>query len=335
MLNGEIYNFAELRADLEARGHVFRTNGDAETLVHLYEESGLDCTERLNGMFAFAVWDTRRRRLLLARDRLGKKPLYYAELDGGLLFASELKALLQHPACPRDLDRAALEHYLAFEYVPSPHAIFSGIRKLPPGHRLVWEQGRTSVEPYWDLRFDGTRYSTGGRDRRGVRGAPARGRSPPPRQRRAAGRLPQRRHRLELHRRLHVRPAAARAGADVLDRLHRAELRRVRARAGRCAALPDAASRGDLHSERPARRPAGGHGGPRRAVRRPLRAADVPPLPLRTGDGDGRAGRRRWGRAARRLSDVPRGSRRSALCAAARPPRAGRRAAGRAPARLD
>jgi asparagine synthase (glutamine-hydrolysing) len=156
MLNGEIYNFAELRAGLEAGGHVFRTNGDAETLVHLYEESGLDCTERLNGMFAFAVWDTRRRRLLLARDRLGKKPLYYAELDGGLLFASELKALLQHPACPRDLDRAALEHYLAFEYVPSPHAIFSGVRKLPPGHRLVWEQGRTSVEPYWDLRFDGT-----------------------------------------------------------------------------------------------------------------------------------------------------------------------------------
>ena len=110
--------------------------------MHLYEESGVDCTERLNGMFAFAVWDTRRRRLLLARDRLGKKPLYYAELDGALLFGSELKALLQHPACPRELDRVALEHYLAFEYVPSPHAIFSGIRKLPPGHRLVWEQGR-------------------------------------------------------------------------------------------------------------------------------------------------------------------------------------------------
>ena len=155
MLNGEIYNFAELRAGLEAGGHVFRTNGDAETLVHLYEESGVDCTERLNGMFAFAVWDTRRRRLLLARDRLGKKPLYYVELDGGLLFGSELKALLAHPACPRELDRAALEHYLAFEYVPSPHAIFAGIRKLPAGHRLVWEDGRASVERYWDLSFDG------------------------------------------------------------------------------------------------------------------------------------------------------------------------------------
>jgi asparagine synthase (glutamine-hydrolysing) len=157
MLNGEIYNFAGLRAGLEAKGHVFSTNGDAETLVHLYEESGVDCTEPLNGMFAFAVWDTARRRLLLARDRLGKKPLYYIELgDGGLLFASELKALLQHPACPRELDRAALEHYLAFEYVPSPHAIFSGIRKLPPGHRLVWERGRVSVKPYWDFRFDAT-----------------------------------------------------------------------------------------------------------------------------------------------------------------------------------
>jgi asparagine synthase (glutamine-hydrolysing) len=155
MLNGEIYNFADLRARLQKHGHVFRTAGDAETIVHLYEERGVACLDELNGMFAIALWDAREGRLLLARDRLGKKPLYYAGHDGGLLFASELKALLQHPACPRELDHGSLERYLALEYVPSPHSIFRHVRKLPAAHRLVWQNARIDVAPYWDLRFDG------------------------------------------------------------------------------------------------------------------------------------------------------------------------------------
>ena len=151
MLNGEIYNFVELRPELEARGHTFRTRTDTEVIVHLYEELGPQCIERLHGMFALALWDSRRGRLLLARDRFGKKPLYYFERDGLLVFGSELKALLQHEACPRELDLASVERYLAFEYVPSPYAIFAGVKKLPAGHLLVWEDGRSRVERYWDL----------------------------------------------------------------------------------------------------------------------------------------------------------------------------------------
>ena len=152
--NGEIYNFRELRAELEARGHRFATSADTEVIVHLYEELGRRCIERLNGMFAIALWDERQRLLLLARDRFGKKPLYYAEPDGGLLFASELKSLVEHPGCPRTLDHESLAAYLAAEYVPTPRAIFEGVRKLPAAHRLVWQHGRVEVERYWDLAFD-------------------------------------------------------------------------------------------------------------------------------------------------------------------------------------
>ena len=148
--NGEIYNFRTLRAELERAGHRFATNSDVEVIVHLYEEVGPRLVDRLNGMFAFALWDSRTARLLVARDRLGKKPLYYADLAGTLLFASELKSLLQHPACPSELDFEALSCYLAFEYVPSPLAIFSGVRKLLPGHILEWQAGRTDVRPYWE-----------------------------------------------------------------------------------------------------------------------------------------------------------------------------------------
>jgi asparagine synthase (glutamine-hydrolysing) len=155
VFNGEIYNFRELRQELEARGHRFATNADTEVVVHLYEDLGTRCVERLNGMFAFALWDEARRELVLARDRFGKKPLYYAELGRTLLFGSELKSLLEHPLCPRELDFESLSRYLALEYVPTPRSILAGVAKLPGGHLLRWRDGRTSIERYWDLTFDG------------------------------------------------------------------------------------------------------------------------------------------------------------------------------------
>jgi len=151
VFNGEIYNYRELRSELESRGHHFATESDTEVIVHLYEELGAHCVGRLNGMFAIALWDAHRRELVLARDRFGKKPLYYADLGGSLLFGSELKALREHPRCPGDLDFDALSRYLALEYVPTPYSIFAGIRKLPGGHVLRWRDGRISLEQYWDL----------------------------------------------------------------------------------------------------------------------------------------------------------------------------------------
>jgi asparagine synthase (glutamine-hydrolysing) len=153
VFNGEIYNFRELRRGLEARGHRFATNADTEVIVHLYEDEGTQCIERLNGMFAFALWDASRRQLVLARDRFGKKPLYYARLGSSLLFGSELKSLVEHPRCPRELDFESLSRYLALEYVPTPRSILQGVEKLPGGHLLRWHEGRTSLERYWDLPF--------------------------------------------------------------------------------------------------------------------------------------------------------------------------------------
>jgi asparagine synthase (glutamine-hydrolysing) len=151
--NGELYNYQELRRELEAKGHKFRTHCDVETLLHLYEERGVDCVTAVNGMFAAAIWDAKAQTLFLARDRLGKKPLYYRTTPKQLLFGSEVKALLQHPACPRELDHRSLSKYLAYEYVPSPHCIFKGINKLPAGHSLTWKCGETRIRRYWDLRF--------------------------------------------------------------------------------------------------------------------------------------------------------------------------------------
>jgi asparagine synthase (glutamine-hydrolysing) len=153
VFNGEIYNFVALRDGLEAEGHVFATRADTEVLVHLYEELGPRCVERLNGMFAFALWDEDRRELVLARDRFGKKPLYYADLGGTFLFGSELKALREHPMCPDEIDAEALSHYLTLEYVPTPLSILRGVRKLPAGHLLRWRDGRVSIERWWDLAF--------------------------------------------------------------------------------------------------------------------------------------------------------------------------------------
>jgi len=147
--NGEIYNYRGLRAELADRGHRFRTESDTEVLVHLYEEYGDDFATRLRGMFAVAVWDARRRRLVLARDRLGVKPLFYTEHDGALLFASEIKALLA-AGVPRRIDPVALHDYLSFDFVPGPNTMFDGVSKLQAGHRLVWD-GSLKLDRYWDL----------------------------------------------------------------------------------------------------------------------------------------------------------------------------------------
>lgn len=148
--NGEIYNFRELRRELEAEGCRFRTGSDCETILHLYARMGDACLDRLNGMFAFALWDAPRQRLLLARDRLGIKPLYYTEHGGRLIFASEAKAILEVPGVPRRIDPAALEDYLDLGYVPAPRSILDGIRKLPVASKLVVERGTVQISSYWD-----------------------------------------------------------------------------------------------------------------------------------------------------------------------------------------
>ncbi len=154
VFNGEIYNFQSLRHRLEGLKHTFRTTSDTETIVHLYEEEGPECVKRLRGMFAFAIWDGRERRLVIARDRLGVKPLVYRLEPGRLAFASELKSLLQMPDMPRELDPTALDHYLALQYVPHPRTIFRGIAKLPPAHYGVWRDGEFTTHRYWELDFN-------------------------------------------------------------------------------------------------------------------------------------------------------------------------------------
>ena len=151
VFNGEIYNYRELRAELEARGHVFATSSDTESIVHAYEEWGEEALSRLRGMFGIALWDRPNRTLLLARDRAGIKPLYYAERAGGLAFGSEIKSLLAADAFEPRLDFAALDHYLTFLYTPRDGSIFEGVRKLPPGHYLRWRNGRVDVRQYWKL----------------------------------------------------------------------------------------------------------------------------------------------------------------------------------------
>ncbi|MGE5359480.1 MAG: asparagine synthase (glutamine-hydrolyzing) [Bacteroidales bacterium] len=150
VFNGEIYNYRELRAELSARGHRFATQSDKETIVHAYEEWGKEAIGRLRGMFGVALWDRRARSLLLARDRAGIKPLHYARLGDRLYFASEIKSILA-AGFPRDLDPAALSHYLGFLYTPRDRSIFAGIEKLAPGHLLEWRDGRATVSRYWEI----------------------------------------------------------------------------------------------------------------------------------------------------------------------------------------
>jgi asparagine synthase (glutamine-hydrolysing) len=153
ILNGEIYNYRELRQGLEKRGHSFRSQSDTEVLPHLYEEYGDGMVAKLNGMFAFALWDSRRRRLLVARDRFGEKPLYWGVFDNTLLFASEPKVLLAHPLVRTSLNLDALRQYLSFDYVPAPLTIYQGINKLPAAHTLTLEDGEVKTQCYWSLSY--------------------------------------------------------------------------------------------------------------------------------------------------------------------------------------
>src|SRR5258707_3791170 len=157
--NGEIYNFQALADELTEKGHRFRTHSDTEVIVHAWEEWGADCLRRFRGMFAFALWDERQETLFLARDRLGKKPLYYVRLDDGrILFGSELKALLVCPDLRRDIDPTAIEDYFAYGYVPEGKSIYRSVCKLPPAHFLTLRRGQTLAAPraYWDLSFSET-----------------------------------------------------------------------------------------------------------------------------------------------------------------------------------
>lgn len=157
VFNGEIYNYLELRKELETAGHTFQTNSDTEAIVHAYEEYGDDCPNHLRGMFAFAIWDEKNQRLFIARDRVGKKPLYYSQTkSGALLFGSELKSLLLHPEFERDINYEALDAYLSFAYVPDPLCIFKYAHKLAPGHFLIFQDNKIITKQYWDFNFEQT-----------------------------------------------------------------------------------------------------------------------------------------------------------------------------------
>lgn len=151
--NGEIYNFQSLRSSLEKKGHIFSSHSDIEVIIHLYEEVGIDCVKSLRGMFAFCLWDEKRKRVLLARDRIGKKPLVYTVNNGNLIFASEIKALLADPSVARQVNRDALDDYLTYQYVPAPETMFAAIKKLPPAHILVCENSQIKIERYWDISY--------------------------------------------------------------------------------------------------------------------------------------------------------------------------------------
>lgn len=151
--NGEIYNFKELRTNLEKKGHRFKSQSDSEVILHLYEQEGVRCLKYLRGMFSFAVWNEKEKELFLARDRIGKKPLVYCETPEGFLFASEIKSLLLHPEVKKDIDPFALDLFLTYQAVPAPHTIFKGIKKLPAAHYLARKKGKMVIERYWDVDF--------------------------------------------------------------------------------------------------------------------------------------------------------------------------------------
>ncbi len=154
VFNGEIYNYLSLREELIAKGHKFRSRSDTEVIIHLYEEYGVDCLRRLRGMFAFAIWDKKRRRLFVARDRVGIKPLYFCQTPQAFYFASELKAIIADPTISREINQDTIRRFFSFSYVPGEETLFKSIRKLPPGHYVVAEAGKITQERYWDLQFN-------------------------------------------------------------------------------------------------------------------------------------------------------------------------------------
>lgn len=154
VFNGEIYNYQELRSLLLSKGHQFRTQSDTEVIVHLYEEFGEDCVSKLRGMFGFAIWDSRNQSLLLARDRVGIKPVYYTATRDALLFASEIKALLADPTVRAEVEPAMIDRFLTFDYTPGEETLFRGIKKLSPGHYLTVRNGKIAIKQYWDLKFE-------------------------------------------------------------------------------------------------------------------------------------------------------------------------------------
>ena len=153
VFNGEIYNYQTLRDDLIGKGHIFKTKSDTEVIVHLYEEYGTDCVQRLRGMFGFAIWDARQEQLFLARDRVGIKPLYYYLAKEFLAFGSELKAILADPSVPREVDPMLVDRFLTYYYLPGGQTLLRNLFKLEPGHTLVVKDGKPVVRRYWDLEF--------------------------------------------------------------------------------------------------------------------------------------------------------------------------------------
>ncbi|MCX7705659.1 MAG: asparagine synthase (glutamine-hydrolyzing), partial [bacterium] len=151
--NGEIYNFRQLREIMEKEGHRFKTNSDSEVIVHLYEKYGTGCLKFLRGMFAFALWDNEEKILFLARDRLGKKPLVYSIKNGDIYFASEIKALLEVDEISKEIDYIAVDLFLSYQAIPAPWTIFKEVKKLPPAHFLLWEDGKVKIEKYWQVDF--------------------------------------------------------------------------------------------------------------------------------------------------------------------------------------
>ncbi len=160
VFNGEIYNHQNLRHELQAKGHVFVTKTDTEAILHAYEEYGADCVTKLNGMFGFAIWDSRKHRLFVARDRIGIKPMYYYCDQEQFVFGSELKSIVQVPSVPRNIEPRALDTFLTFEYIPSPYSIFRNVFKLPPGHWLMYENGQVKTQQYWHLEYQRSSHSS-------------------------------------------------------------------------------------------------------------------------------------------------------------------------------